>query len=180
MTADHLHLPRGAPDDCLVPFIEEEAANEVEEVWVRAIGRWWPTTWWIWLSAIMTEPRLQDRLQWWQPWQRWTPSGAILELQDGLCGASPPSVSLVGAGALPTRVVPWPWSLELALLTLRLELMSRWWLRVNLSCNLDHGTAVSFLRHPSERHHDHEPSRAGILSVAAERIRAEHITTVSM
>jgi hypothetical protein len=29
-----------------------------------------------------------------------------MELQDGLCGASLASVSLAGAGARPTRVVP--------------------------------------------------------------------------
>jgi hypothetical protein len=32
--------------------------------------------------------------------------GATLELQDGLCGTSPPSVSPAGAGARPPRVVP--------------------------------------------------------------------------
>jgi hypothetical protein len=101
-----------------------------------------------------------------------------MELQDGLCGASLASVSLAGAGARPTRVVPWPWRLELAFLTLRLELVSRCWLRVNLSHTLDRGAAVSFLCRPSDRHH--EPPHAGIPSVTAEHIRAERITTASM
>jgi hypothetical protein len=67
--ADHLHLAKGGPDGCLVPFIEEEGAKEAEDVWVRAIGRWWPATWWIWLSAVMTEPRVQDGLHRRRPWR---------------------------------------------------------------------------------------------------------------
>jgi hypothetical protein len=68
-TADHLHLAKGGPDGCLVPFIEEEGAKEAEDVWVRAIGRWWPATWRIWLSAVMTEPRVQDGLHRRRPWR---------------------------------------------------------------------------------------------------------------
>jgi hypothetical protein len=120
VVVDHLHPARGGPVDGLAPS-PEEGVKVAEEVWVP-IDRWWPTTWWIWSPAVVTELHLQDGLHRQWPWPccilGWIPPGATLELQDGLCGASQPSVSPVGAGARPPRVVPWPWRLELALLTL--------------------------------------------------------------